>query len=145
MQILKLNYIKSHTFLPLPPRCASQPFKRTSPRKQSRAEVGWEPCPSPSPSPPGLRTIKALFRTWPAAAFPTFDQGALKAIQCPCPARKPMGRAPLQAETRAPCPSICARARATYGLSIRLLIFFFFMSYHHPSKHNSSQEAKRTF
>lgn len=83
----------------LPKGVPLSPFNFYPP--ESRA--GQKLCPSPSPSPPGHSTIKTLFRIWLAAAFPTFDQGTLKAIQCPCPARKPMGRVPLWADTKTHC------------------------------------------
>lgn len=70
---------------------------------ESRAEQKLYGSPPQPPSPPGLCTIETLFRSWLTAFFPTFDQGTLKSIQCPCLAKKPMGRMPLQADTKAHC------------------------------------------
>lgn len=56
-----------------------------------------------SHSPPGLSTIKTLFKTWLAASFPTFNQGTLKAIQYPYPAKKPMGDEGPLADTKTHC------------------------------------------
>lgn len=44
--------------------------------------------------------MKTLFRTWLMAVFPTFDQGMLKAIQCPCLAREPMAGRPFRLTQR---------------------------------------------
>lgn len=92
-------------------------------------------------SPPGLSTIKTLFKTWLAFSFPTFNQGALKAIQCPRPAKEAYGWwGGLGWHKDALLKTSMTKVTATYGLPIRLLIFL--MSDHHHIKYSSNKEHK---